>query len=89
MSFPSCVFILVSLKVEGERRHTALHLAVQHRALPAIQTLASCGADVNAVDSAGMTPLHMASGILQKDIIASLIKQGARINMVRDVPLLI
>uniref|UniRef100_A0A3B4TL00 Ankyrin repeat domain 61 n=1 Tax=Seriola dumerili TaxID=41447 RepID=A0A3B4TL00_SERDU len=44
--------------------------------------LASYGADVNAVDSSGMTPLHMAAGMLHKDIIANLIRQGADINMV-------
>ncbi|XP_076007985.1 ankyrin repeat domain-containing protein 61-like [Genypterus blacodes] len=70
----------VNAEVEGERQ-TALHLSVQHRALPAIQILTSCGADVNAVDSAGMTALHMACGILHKDIITSLIKKGAHINM--------
>uniref|UniRef100_A0A3B5AQG3 Ankyrin repeat domain 61 n=1 Tax=Stegastes partitus TaxID=144197 RepID=A0A3B5AQG3_9TELE len=47
-----------------------------------LSILASYGANVNAVDSSGMTPLHMAAGILHKDIVASLIRQGADINMV-------
>lgn len=34
-----------------------------------------------------MTPLHMAAGILHKDIMASLIKEGADINMVCVVSL--
>uniref|UniRef100_A0A3Q3VX21 Uncharacterized protein n=1 Tax=Mola mola TaxID=94237 RepID=A0A3Q3VX21_MOLML len=63
-------------------RHTALHLSVQHRAVTAIHILASHGARVNAIDSGGMTPLHMAAGLLHKDIIASLIKEGADLNMV-------
>lgn len=57
-------------------------------ALSAIHILASYGADVNAVDSCGMTPLHMATGILHKDIITSLIKEGADVNMVCVVLLL-
>ncbi|XP_070847576.1 ankyrin repeat domain-containing protein 61-like [Chaetodon trifascialis] len=71
----------VNAEVEGERHQTALHLSVCYVALSAIHILASYGADVNAVDSCGMTPLHMATAILHKDIIASLIKEGADVNM--------
>lgn len=72
-------------QVEGARKQTALHLSVKYRALSAIHILVSHGADINAVDSSGMTALHMAAGILHKDIIASLIREGADINMVRVV----
>lgn len=44
--------------------------------------LASHGADVNAINSSGMTPLHMAAGTLCKDLIVSLIQEGANINTV-------
>ncbi|XP_073345395.1 ankyrin repeat domain-containing protein 61-like [Pagrus major] len=71
----------INAKVDGKIRQTALHLAVHYTALSAIHTLASYGADINAVAGSGMTPLHMAAGILRKDIIASLIKEGADINM--------
>ncbi|KAA8581768.1 ankyrin repeat domain-containing protein 61 isoform X2 [Etheostoma spectabile] len=70
----------VNAEVEGSHQ-TALHLSVRYVALSAVHILASYGADVNAVDSTGMTPLHMAAGILHKDIMASLIKDGADINM--------
>ncbi|XP_062298935.1 ankyrin repeat domain-containing protein 61-like [Scomber scombrus] len=70
----------ISAEVEGESQQTALHLSVSYAAVSAIQILASYGADVNAVNRGGMTPLHMAAGILHKDIIASLIRQGADIN---------
>lgn len=75
--------------MEGDCQQSALHLSVRFMALSAIHILASYGADVNAVDSCGMTPLHMAVGILHKDIMASLIKEGADVNMVRAVPLLL
>ncbi|XP_044034899.1 ankyrin repeat domain-containing protein 61-like isoform X2 [Siniperca chuatsi] len=73
--------VKVNAKVEENSHQTALHLSVRYRALSAVQILASYGADVNAVDSSGMTPLHMAAGILHKDILASLIKEGADINV--------
>lgn len=75
-------FLTVSLKVEGESQQTALHLSVRYTAVSAVRILTSYGAHVNAVDSSGMTPLHMAAGMLHKDIIANLIRQGADLTMV-------
>lgn len=66
----------------GGSHDTALHLSVHHRALSAVPILVSHGAKVNAVNSSGMTPLHMAAGILHEDLIGSLIQQGADVNMV-------
>uniref|UniRef100_A0A674NKC2 Uncharacterized protein n=1 Tax=Takifugu rubripes TaxID=31033 RepID=A0A674NKC2_TAKRU len=51
-------------------------------ALSAVHILVSYGANINAVNSSGMTPLHMAAGVLHKDLIASLIEEGADVNMV-------
>lgn len=85
MVYLRCVCV-VPPQVEGESHQTALHLSVRYMALSAVQVLASYGADVNAVDSSGMTPLHMAAGILNKDIMTSLIEEGADINMVCVVP---
>uniref|UniRef100_A0A3B3VJA9 Uncharacterized protein n=1 Tax=Poecilia latipinna TaxID=48699 RepID=A0A3B3VJA9_9TELE len=63
-------------------QQTPLHLSVRYRALSAVRLLISCGANVNAVDSSGMTPLHMAASILHQDIASSLISHGADVNMV-------
>ncbi|XP_068610475.1 ankyrin repeat domain-containing protein 61-like [Brachionichthys hirsutus] len=71
----------VNAEVEGESHQTALHLSVRHAALSAVHILTSYGAAANAADSSGMTPLHMAAGILRKDMIASLIAGGADPNM--------
>lgn len=68
--------------MEGGSGHTALHLSVHHRAVSAVQILARHGANVNAVNSSGMTPLHMAAGLLHKELVAGLIKVGADVNMV-------
>lgn len=59
-----------------------MHLAVRYAALPAVHILASHGAAVNSTDLSGMMPLHMAAGILNKEITACLIKLGADVNMV-------
>ncbi|XP_054454767.1 ankyrin repeat domain-containing protein 61-like [Anoplopoma fimbria] len=72
--------INVNAKVEGSQQ-TALHLSVHYMALSAVPILTGFGADVNAVDSSGMTPLLMAAGIHHKDIMVSLIKEGADVNM--------
>ncbi|XP_047465116.1 ankyrin repeat domain-containing protein 61-like isoform X2 [Mugil cephalus] len=66
---------------EGKSQQTPLHMSVRHNALSAIQILSSYGANVNAVSCSGMTALHMAAGVLRKDIIVSLIRQGADVNM--------
>lgn len=66
-------------EVEGG---TALHLCMRYTAQAAVHILASHGADVNAINSSGMTPLHMAAGTLCQDLIVTLIQAGADINAV-------
>ncbi|KAM4716239.1 LOW QUALITY PROTEIN: ankyrin repeat domain-containing protein 61-like, partial [Anableps anableps] len=67
------VYTFKHVSMDEQSQQTALHVSVRYRALSAVQMLISYGADVNAVDSSGMTPL--------KDITASLISQGADVNM--------
>ncbi|XP_055085833.1 ankyrin repeat domain-containing protein 61-like isoform X2 [Periophthalmus magnuspinnatus] len=71
----------INAEVTGVNKETALHIAVSYSALPAVKTLIRYGANVNVMDSAGMTPLHRAAGILNKDILLHLIKHGADVNM--------
>ncbi|XP_008313321.1 ankyrin repeat domain-containing protein 61 isoform X3 [Cynoglossus semilaevis] len=70
----------INTKVEGQSQETALHLSVRYAAPAAVKILTSFGANVNAVDHSGMTPLHMAAGTLHKDIITWLIRHGADVN---------
>lgn len=76
------VFLALPCQVEGQSHQTALHLSVRFAAQSAVCILSSYGADVDAVDSSGMTPLHMAAGMLRKAHIECLIKEGADVNMV-------
>ncbi|XP_034564357.1 ankyrin repeat domain-containing protein 61-like [Notolabrus celidotus] len=70
----------VNAEVEGEGHQRALHLSVRFAAHSAVHILSSYGANVDAVDDSGMTPLHMAAGMLRKDHIVSLIQEGADVN---------
>eukprot|EP00063_Salmo_salar_P060381 XP_014035216.1 PREDICTED: ankyrin repeat domain-containing protein 61 isoform X2 [Salmo salar] len=74
----------INAEVDSDGRHTALHLAVRYGALPAISILASHGAKINTIDHFGMMPLHMAAGILNTEMTASLIKLGADVNKVMN-----
>lgn len=70
----------LNAQVSSNSRQTPLHLAVQYGALPAVGMLASYGANVNLADMIGMTPLHMAAGVLNTDITTCLIELGADVN---------
>nr|XP_033818874.1 ankyrin repeat domain-containing protein 61 [Geotrypetes seraphini] len=70
----------VNAEVHCDNRQTPLHLAVRYGAFSAISILAHNGAKVNAMDRYGMTPLHMAAGILSKEMTEILISHGADVN---------
>ncbi len=62
-------------------RYTGLHAAAQHGNVAEIGTLVSAGNDINARDSYGRTPLHVATFARQRDAISALIAAGARTDL--------
>ncbi|MGK7377601.1 ankyrin repeat domain-containing protein [Planococcus sp. 1R117A] len=60
--------------------YTALRWAVQKGHLDVIQLLLAHGADVNAKDDSGMTPLYQAAADGNTEIVAYLLDHGAEID---------
>jgi ankyrin repeat protein len=52
--------------------------------LPRIEKLAATGANLNARDSHGRTPLHVATFARQRGAIRALVKAGADINLLEN-----
>jgi ankyrin repeat protein len=69
------------------KRRTPLHLAVVKRQPAAAALLLDLGADMEAVDAAGLTPLDQAALDGRADIAQLLIGRGARIRMPAAVAL--
>lgn len=68
------------VKMKGEHELTALHIAIIHkRPLPIVRALINAGADVNAPDDNGSTPLHYAAGNYA-EVVDTLINAGADIE---------
>ena len=61
--------------------YSGLHAAAHKGDVAKIDRLASAKADLNAKDSNGRTPLHVASFARQRDAIRALVKAGANINL--------
>jgi len=70
------------IAVRGEHDSTLLHLATQNcGTLGAVEFLISHGADVNAKDSAGRSPLYWAAGKSNMEMFTYLVSQGADIHV--------
>jgi len=64
--------------------HTALHIAVRARAYSWLSYLLGKGADPNAADKNGVTPLMLASQTGQTDAVVALARSGARVDVPND-----
>ena len=67
-------------------RYTGLHAAAHRGDIAAIEKLVASKADVNARDSYGRTPLHVATFAKQRDAIRALAKARANLGLLeRDI----
>lgn len=69
------------LNVQRDDKSTPLHIACRHiQPVPMIKFLIENGADVNAKDEVGFTPLHYAVLFSTKEVIETLILYGALVE---------
>jgi len=65
-------------KAEGQCLETALHAATNQGFIQIMQSLLDAGADVNAKDAAGRSPLHLHSGFTS--VVKLLVGKGAGVH---------
>ncbi|XP_060696913.1 ankyrin repeat domain-containing protein 61-like [Hemiscyllium ocellatum] len=70
----------INVATQTRSRDTAMHLAVRHGAWRAVPILARYGANLETANHHGMTPMHMASGLLDRRMVEELLGRGARVN---------
>ena len=81
-----------SVNVADRHGDRALHIAARNGDIQTVQLLVDCGADVNALNEDGQTPLHTAAGGLKDcpELCSILLKHNAKIDAVdrdRNQPL--
>ncbi|XP_036913740.1 ankyrin repeat domain-containing protein 61 [Sturnira hondurensis] len=72
--------VQVDAQVDNRHKYSSLHLAIRYATYPVLSILAQNGAQVNVPDESSMTPLHVAAGILNEEMMATLIACGANVN---------
>ncbi len=65
-------------------QYQGLHAASWRGDVPKIEKLAAAGANLNARDPQGRTPLHVATFAKQRGAIRALVKAGADINLLEN-----
>jgi len=65
----------------GSFNNSPLHAAISEKM---IDYLISAGADVNAKNDCGMTPLHLAAILRNARVVKSLLKHGADVHSLND-----
>ncbi len=65
-------------------QYAGLHAAAARGDAAEIKRLAATGADVNARDGNGRTPLHVATFLKNRDAITALVRAGADINALEN-----
>ena len=78
---PSTATAQVGPTLAQAAAYSGLHAAAHKGDVAKIDRLASAKADLNAKDSNGRTPLHVATFARQRDAIRALVKAGADINL--------
>ena len=78
-------YVKDSKSVVGEGE-SGLHIAIRHGMTVTVQLLVDCGADTNAVNKDGQTPLHAAAGGEEDcpELCEILLKHDTRINAVDE-----
>jgi ankyrin repeat protein/imidazolonepropionase-like amidohydrolase len=71
--------MLAQVEAQAEAEH--LHLAAANGEIERVKLLISEGADVNAKNNEGLTPLHCAARAGHKEIVGLLLAHGADVNI--------
>jgi len=85
----ACIGLLPALAQVPPRsdeiaRYTGLHAAAQRGDVAGVKALLAAGADANARDAFGRTPLHLATFARQREVIEALARGGANLGLLED-----
>ena len=85
----ACIGLLPALAQVPPRsdeiaRYTGLHAAAQRGDVAGVKALLASGADANARDAFGRTPLHLATFARQREVIEALARGGANLGLLED-----